>query len=78
MREVAVVAVPDARWGEVGCAYVVPADPAHFDREALLAFARERLAAFKLPRELHLLERLPRTETGKVQKHRLRGPAPRD
>ena len=78
VREVAVVGVPDARWGEVGCAYVVPADPAHFDREALLAFARERLAPFKLPRELHLLERLPRTETGKVQKHRLRGPAPLD
>ncbi len=71
VREVAVIGVPDERWGEVGCAFVVPHDAARFDPDALLAFARERLAAFKLPQRLRLVERLPRTETGKVQKHRL-------
>ncbi len=72
VREVAVVGVPDERWGEVGCAYVVPSDPASFDPEALLAFARERLAAYKLPRSVRVVAALPRTETGKVQKHLLR------
>jgi fatty-acyl-CoA synthase len=71
VREVAVVGVPDEHWGEVGRAYVVPVDPLDFDPEALLAFARERLASFKLPKSIRAVKALPRTETGKVQKHRL-------
>jgi acyl-CoA synthetase (AMP-forming)/AMP-acid ligase II len=71
VREAAVVGVPDARWGESGRAYLVLAPGAAFDPEALRAFAAERLARFKLPREFELVDALPRTETGKVQKHRL-------
>ena len=71
VREVAVVGVPDARWGESGRAYVVLADGAALDADALRAFAGERLARFKLPREFVAVTSLPRTETGKVQKHRL-------
>jgi len=71
VREIAVVGVPDPEWGEVGCAYVVPEPGAALDAEALRAWGRERLAAFKLPREFVALAELPRTETGKVQKHRL-------
>jgi acyl-CoA synthetase (AMP-forming)/AMP-acid ligase II len=50
-----------------------------FDGEALRAWGRERLARFKLPREFVAVDALPRTETGKVQKHRLTeaGDAPR-
>jgi acyl-CoA synthetase (AMP-forming)/AMP-acid ligase II len=68
--EIAVVGVPDDRWGEAGRAYVVPAGT-NRDAEALLAWAARRLARFKLPREIVFVEFLPRTETGKVQKHRL-------
>jgi fatty-acyl-CoA synthase len=71
VRDVAVVGVPDARWGESGRAYLVLAPGARLDPEALRAFAAERLARFKLPREFVALESLPRTVTGKVQKHRL-------
>jgi acyl-CoA synthetase (AMP-forming)/AMP-acid ligase II len=71
IREIAVVGVPDATWGEVGCAYVVPEEGATIDSEALIAWGRERLAAFKLPRTFCTLAALPRTETGKVQRHRL-------
>jgi fatty-acyl-CoA synthase len=71
VREVAVVGVPDARWGESGCAYLVLAAGATLDPDALRSFAAERLARFKLPREFVALDALPRTETGKVQKHRL-------
>jgi fatty-acyl-CoA synthase len=72
VREIAVVGVPDAKWGEAGRAYVVPAQGHGLDPQALLAWGRERLAAFKLPREFVAVDALPRTETGKVQKHRLR------
>jgi len=73
IREIAVVGVPDARWGEVGHAYVVPRDPSAglSSSDVLRAWGRERLAAFKLPARFVPLAALPRTETGKVQKHRL-------
>jgi fatty-acyl-CoA synthase len=73
IREIAVVGVPDARWGEVGHAYCVLEPGARLDQEALHAWGAERLADFKLPRRFFAVGALPRTETGKVQKHRLPG-----
>ena len=69
IREIAVVGIPDERFGEVGRAYVVLAPGAALDAEALRRFGRERLAAFKVPREFVAVETLPRTVTGKVQKY---------
>ncbi len=71
VRDIAIVGVPDPRWGEVGRAFVVPRDGCAVDGEALRAWGAERLARFKLPRDFVALDTLPRTETGKVQKHRL-------
>jgi fatty-acyl-CoA synthase len=71
VREIAVVGVPDPKWGEVGCAYVVPAAGARIDPEALREWGSQRLARFKLPKRFEEVAELPRTETGKVQKHRL-------
>jgi fatty-acyl-CoA synthase len=69
--EVAVVGVPDEKWGEVGWAYVVLAPDRKLEPEALLAWGGERLARFKLPARFLAIDALPRTETGKVQKQRL-------
>jgi fatty-acyl-CoA synthase len=74
VREAAVVGVPDPRWGESGRAYIVLRDGAALEPETLRAFAAERLASFKLPREFVAVASLPRTETGKIQKHRLGEP----
>lgn len=71
IREIAVVGEPDPRWGEVGCAYVVLAAGAALDPDGLRAWGRERLASFKVPRRWVAVAALPRTVTGKVQKHRL-------
>jgi fatty-acyl-CoA synthase len=73
VREIAVVAVPDERWGEVGRAYVVLEPGARLDAEALRAWGRERIAAFKVPRSFVAVGALPRNASGKVQKHRLPG-----
>jgi fatty-acyl-CoA synthase len=70
VAEAAVVGVRDPEWGESGRAFVVPASDA-LDVPALLAWARERLARYKLPREVVLVDELPRTASGKVQKHLL-------
>ena len=72
VREVAVVGVPDARWGESGRAYVVLRDGATLDADALRAFAGEHLARFKLPREFVFVDDLPRTALGKVQHFKLK------
>jgi long-chain acyl-CoA synthetase len=72
VSEVAVIGVPDERWGETVKALVVPAAGASPTPEELIAFARERLAGYKLPRSVELVEDLPRTPSGKVLKRELR------
>ncbi|HEY8122836.1 MAG TPA: AMP-binding protein [Myxococcota bacterium] len=69
--EIAVVAAPDERWGEVGRAYVALRAGAELDERALIAWGRERLAAFKVPRSFIQVSELPRTASGKVQKFKL-------
>jgi fatty-acyl-CoA synthase len=71
VAEIAVVGVADARWGEVGRAYVVPAAGVVLDVEALRAWGRERLASFKVPHSFVAVASLPHTVTGKIQKHRI-------
>lgn len=69
--EAAVIGVPDDRWGEVGRAYIV-GDVA-LQNDALRKELRAILAPYKVPKEFHRLEELPRNSSGKVQKQLLRG-----
>ena len=68
---VAVVARPDAKWGESPCAFVELRPGKVISEKDVLAFARERLAKFKMPRTIVFSE-LPKTSTGKIQKFVLR------
>ncbi len=70
--EVAVIGVPDERLGEVGAAFVVPAADHAAEPEELIVWTRERLANFKVPRVIWVVEALPRNATGKVVKGELR------
>ncbi|WP_076859002.1 AMP-binding protein [Bradyrhizobium mercantei] len=72
VREVAVIGLPDARWGEKPVAIVVLADDARLDLPNLADFCRSRLAAFKVPRQLIIRDSLPRNPSGKVLKRVLR------
>ena len=67
------VGVPDERWGEVGCVWIVPEPGVEIDIEQMLARCKEKLARFKVPRHILLTtaEDLPTTSTGKVQKFKL-------
>lgn len=68
--DAAVVGVPDERLGEVGAAYLVTTAPV--TAEELTAWARERLANFKVPRRFTVLDELPRNAGGKLLKTELR------
>jgi acyl-CoA synthetase (AMP-forming)/AMP-acid ligase II len=75
VSEAAVVGVPDERLGEVGRAYVIPRPGAAVTEEEIIAFCRERLANFKVPRSVRIVSALPRNASGKVVKIALRDEA---
>jgi fatty-acyl-CoA synthase len=70
VAEVAIVAAPDPRWGEVPVAFIRTTLPS-MDPVQLEAFARERLAGFKVPRAWHYVSEFPMTASGKIQKFKL-------
>jgi acyl-CoA synthetase (AMP-forming)/AMP-acid ligase II len=72
VSEVAVVGVPDVRLGEVGRAYVIPRPTNTAGESEIIAWCRDRLANFKVPRSVVFVEALPRNASGKVLKRRLR------
>ncbi|MFO1108214.1 MAG: AMP-binding protein, partial [Bradyrhizobium sp.] len=72
VREVAVIGLPDARWGERPVAIVVLADGAELAMPDLANHCRAHLAGFKVPKQLILRDSLPRNPSGKVLKRVLR------
>lgn len=72
IAQAAVVGVPDERMGEVGMAFVVPVPGARLEADALLAWSRENMANYKVPRYLEVVPELPTNASGKVLKFELR------
>ena len=74
VAEVAVIGVPDEKWGETVKALVVLADGACATEAEIIAFCKGRLAGYKAPTSVEFRAVIPRTATGKVQKFTLRAP----
>jgi fatty-acyl-CoA synthase len=72
VREVAVLGVPDPRWGEVGKAFVAPHEGQALTAEELLAFCHGQLARYKIPRYVEVRQELPKGDSGKILKRALR------
>ena len=72
IAQAAVVGAPDERLGEVGVAFVVPRMGANPSANEIIAWARERMANYKVPRRVEVVDALPLSASGKVLKHQLR------
>ncbi|MCP3802201.1 AMP-binding protein [Allokutzneria sp. A3M-2-11 16] len=74
VAEVAVIGVPDEKWGETIKALVVTAEGAEVSEQEIIAHCKQRLAGYKAPTSVEFRESIPRTATGKIQKFKLREP----
>ncbi len=72
VAQVAVVGVPDERMGEVGAAFVIPAADAALHGDEVIAWAKEHMANYKVPRTVEIVDALPLNASGKVLKFELR------
>ena len=75
VNEVAVIGIPDAKWGEAVKAVVSPKPGVEeIDAESVIAWARERIAGFKVPKSVDVIAELPRNASGKILRRELRAP----
>ena len=72
VSQVAIVGVPDERMGEVGYAFIVPRPGQTLDADALIAWSRERMANYKVPRYVQVMDAFPLNASGKILKYELR------
>ncbi len=72
VSEVAIIGVPDERWGEAGKAFVVVKRGEKLSRELLAAYCLERIAKYKIPKHFEFVDNLPKNDAGKVDRKRLR------
>jgi fatty-acyl-CoA synthase len=73
VSECAVIGVPDAKWGEVGCAFIVRRTGSQLDELAIRSHCERRLARYKIPKEIVFVGELPRNASGKVLRSQLKG-----
>jgi acyl-CoA synthetase (AMP-forming)/AMP-acid ligase II len=74
VTEVAVIGIPDEKWGELVTALVVKVPGSALTEAELIAFAKTKLAGYKCPKRIEFRDELARTATGKLQKFKLREP----
>lgn len=70
--DVAIIGVPDGKWGEVGKAYLVLKPGERMNEEEAIAYLQEKIAKYKIPKYIEFVQQLPKTASGKIQKYILK------
>jgi fatty-acyl-CoA synthase len=70
--DVQVIGIPDPKFGETICAWIIPREGAQIDAKALKDFCRGQIARYKIPRYFRFVDGFPMTISGKVQKYKMR------
>jgi fatty-acyl-CoA synthase len=71
IKEVAVIGVSDERWGETGCAFIVTKPQSTLNSEEVIAFCKGKMAKYKMPKYVYVIESLPLNEAGKINRFEL-------
>ncbi|MCL6585688.1 MAG: o-succinylbenzoate--CoA ligase [Anoxybacillus sp.] len=71
VEEAGVTGIEDSRWGQVPCAFVKIKEGSHVTEEQLLAFCKQQLATYKLPKRIYIVDQLPRTASQKLVRREL-------
>ena len=74
VTEVAVIGIPDEKWGELVTALVVTTEGSDLTEDEVIAWTKQKLAGYKCPKKVEFRDELARTATGKLQKFKLRAP----
>jgi acyl-CoA synthetase (AMP-forming)/AMP-acid ligase II len=74
VSEVAVIGIPDEKWGELVLGLVVKSAGSSLSEDELIAYVKTKLAGYKCPKRIEFRDELARTATGKLQKFKLRAP----
>jgi len=69
---VAVIGLPDEKWGELVAAFIVQKHPQPLDEQELIAYCERKLGKYKIPKKFISLNELPKTHVGKIDKKRLK------
>lgn len=72
IREVAVIGIPDTKWGEVGCACVSLVEGQNLTEDEVIGFCLDKLAKYKIPKKVRFFQDLPKGDSGKILKRELR------
>jgi fatty-acyl-CoA synthase len=70
--DVQVIGVPDPRWGETICAWIIKREGSDLDAKGVKAFCRDQIARYKIPRHVRFVDSFPMTISGKIQKYKMR------
>ena len=74
VREVVVVGLPDDKWGESVCAFVALRAGVQADEVELIAFARDKVASYKVPKQVRFIDEVPKSPVGKLLRRAVRDP----
>ncbi|GAB4178468.1 MAG: long-chain fatty acid--CoA ligase [Calditrichia bacterium] len=72
VKEVAIIGVPDEKWGEVGKAFVVRKKNSALEEDDLIRYLQDKVAKYKLPKRITFIEEIPKTDTGKIDRKALK------